>query len=205
MLAEGDAALLAGALLVGLAPAQVDGQSGLGLLEVRDVEGDQLAAAQGSAKPRRSRARSRASASGVGPGTRIRRRSSLVPSGVFPSWAVPRLRRMPCMVVRTSGCEVGEGQWPGGLVGDRDGGQPALDGWPPCARPGHGRWRRERSSSDWPAARAGRGPRTRPGSRPARGGRRAGCWPPCWPGRSRRPGPEGWPGRPRQSSRCDSR
>jgi hypothetical protein len=47
VLSEGNAALLAGGLLVSLAATQVDGESVLGFLEVAHVQGDELTAAEG--------------------------------------------------------------------------------------------------------------------------------------------------------------
>jgi hypothetical protein len=58
--------------------------------------------------------------------------------GSLPSWAVSAVRRVPAIVIRTFGWEVGEGKCPGELVGLGDRGQAEARWGPPCGRLGQG-------------------------------------------------------------------
>jgi hypothetical protein len=110
--AAGHADDLAGALLIGLAPAQVDDQAVLDHLDVADVERNQLTGAQ-SAAGRSGAARDRAPARALGQRQQHPAHSSLpVSSAFWPLGAVPSRRRMPFWTWRPCQSAMGGGAKP---------------------------------------------------------------------------------------------
>jgi hypothetical protein len=112
VLAEGDADLVADALLVGLAAAQPQPQAIGGLEGVLGVERAELGAAQAAGETEEEESAVAPPARVSGGAVARSRRSSAVTTAVFWEGAVPRVRRIPAMVVRTRTSVVGEGTWP---------------------------------------------------------------------------------------------
>ena len=112
VLALDDADLVAVGLRVGLAAADAEPETLVGLGDVLDVEGDELAAAE--RRPEAEQEQGPVAGAGAGGGSQLatRRRRVAVRTASFWAGAVPRRRRIPWTTWRTSQSAVGGGTWP---------------------------------------------------------------------------------------------